>query len=92
MWTARGHGSRTARWPAARCAGSSRTTPTNSSDAAGAARAPAALGRVRIQGPADVLLGYLPDLEQDIRTILLAAGHGAAAVAALGEGLTDPLT
>jgi mannose-6-phosphate isomerase len=52
---------------------------------------PAALGRVRIQGPADVLLGYLPDLEQDIRRPLLAAGHGAAAVAALGEGLTEPL-
>ncbi|MER6712589.1 mannose-6-phosphate isomerase [Streptomyces sp. NPDC006129] len=49
---------------------------------------PAALGRVRIEGPADVLLGYLPDLEQDIRTPLLAAGHGAAAVAALGEGLS----
>ncbi|MDQ1047196.1 hypothetical protein [Streptomyces sp. V4I2] len=49
---------------------------------------PAALGRVRIQGPADVLLGYLPDLEQDIRTPLLAAGHGAAAVAALGECLS----
>ena len=48
---------------------------------------PAALGRARIQGPADVLLGYLPDLEQDIRTPLLAAGHEASAVAALGDGL-----
>lgn len=47
---------------------------------------PAALGRVRIQGPADVLFGYLPDLERDIRAPLLAAGHGAAAVAALGAG------
>jgi mannose-6-phosphate isomerase len=27
---------------------------------------PAALGRVRIHGPADVLFGYLPDLEPDI--------------------------
>jgi mannose-6-phosphate isomerase len=49
---------------------------------------PAVLGRVRIQGPADVLLGYLPDLEQDIRTPLLTAGHGDPALAALGEGLS----
>jgi mannose-6-phosphate isomerase len=48
---------------------------------------PAALGRVRVEGPADVLFGYLPDLEQDIRAPLLAAGHGAAAVAALCEGV-----
>ncbi|GAB2746345.1 hypothetical protein [Streptomyces bullii] len=47
---------------------------------------PAALGRVRVHGPADVLFGYLPDLERDVRAPLLAAGHGAAAVAALGEG------
>ncbi|MEV6741781.1 hypothetical protein AB0N14_34745 [Streptomyces sp. NPDC051104] len=49
---------------------------------------PAALGRVRIEGPVDVLLGYLPDLDLDVRTPLLAAGHGPAAIAALGEGLT----
>ena len=48
---------------------------------------PAALGEVEIVGPADVLVGYLPDLEQDVRAPLLAAGHGVAAVAALGEGL-----
>ncbi|MGW0609395.1 type I phosphomannose isomerase catalytic subunit [Streptomyces sp. NPDC002788] len=50
---------------------------------------PAALGEVRIQGPADVLIGYVPDLDRDIRAPLLAAGHGPAAIAALGEGL-DP--
>ncbi|GGY24601.1 class I mannose-6-phosphate isomerase [Streptomyces djakartensis] len=54
---------------------------------AGSLLLPAALGRVRIQGPADVLAGYLPDLERDVRSPLLAAGHGQAAVAALGEGL-----
>ncbi|WP_346345632.1 type I phosphomannose isomerase catalytic subunit [Streptomyces sp. SID5643] len=48
---------------------------------------PAALGEVRVQGPADLLIGYVPDLEHDIRGPLLAAGHGPAAVAALGEGL-----
>ncbi|UXY17939.1 hypothetical protein N8I84_03715 [Streptomyces cynarae] len=49
---------------------------------------PAGLGRLRIEGPADVLLGHLPDLDLDVRTPLLAAGHGPAAIAALGEGLT----
>ncbi|MFJ5727663.1 hypothetical protein [Streptomyces paradoxus] len=48
---------------------------------------PAALGEVRIQGPADVLIGYVPEPAHDIRVPLLAAGHGPAAVAALGEGL-----
>ncbi|GGL62866.1 mannose-6-phosphate isomerase [Streptomyces fumigatiscleroticus] len=48
---------------------------------------PAALGRVRVDGPADVLAGYLPDLATDVRRPLTAAGHGPAAVAALGEGL-----
>ncbi|MFC6879112.1 MULTISPECIES: class I mannose-6-phosphate isomerase [Actinomadura] len=46
---------------------------------------PAALGEARITGPADVLVGYLPDLERDIRAPLADAGHGPAAVAALGE-------
>ncbi|WP_436959340.1 class I mannose-6-phosphate isomerase [Streptomyces sp. SudanB182_2057] len=45
---------------------------------------PAALGRLRIEGPADVLLGYLPDLDTDIRAPLLAAGHGPDAITALG--------
>ncbi|UFR00405.1 class I mannose-6-phosphate isomerase [Streptomyces sp. Go40/10] len=48
---------------------------------------PAALGEVRVAGPADVLFGYVPDLEDDIRAPLTAAGHGPAAIAALGEGL-----
>ncbi|MDN0199812.1 type I phosphomannose isomerase catalytic subunit [Streptomyces sp. S.PNR 29] len=48
---------------------------------------PAVLGDLRIQGPADVLIGYVPDLEHDVRAPLLAAGHGPAAIAALGEGL-----
>ncbi|MBB5939757.1 class I mannose-6-phosphate isomerase [Streptomyces zagrosensis] len=51
---------------------------------------PAALGRVEIDGPADVLIGYLPDLDRDIRAPLLAAGHRAAAIASLGEGLGNP--
>ncbi|WP_345663696.1 type I phosphomannose isomerase catalytic subunit [Streptomyces venetus] len=48
---------------------------------------PAALGEIHVQGPADVLIGYVPDLDRDIRAPLLAAGHGPAAIAALGEGL-----
>ncbi|HSK61182.1 MAG TPA: class I mannose-6-phosphate isomerase [Actinomycetospora sp.] len=48
---------------------------------------PAALGWIEIDGPADVLAGYLPDLERDIRAPLLAAGHGADAIAGLGAGL-----
>ena len=47
---------------------------------------PAALGRVEIQGPADVLMGYLPDLERDVRGPLVAAGYGPGVIAALGEG------
>ncbi|MFG2352093.1 type I phosphomannose isomerase catalytic subunit [Streptomyces sp. NPDC048521] len=47
---------------------------------------PAALGAVRVDGPADVLFGYLPDLEADVRAPLAAAGHGPAAIAALGAG------
>ncbi|PVY97316.1 class I mannose-6-phosphate isomerase [Actinomycetospora cinnamomea] len=49
---------------------------------------PAAVGEVELDGPADVLAGYLPDLEADVRRPLLAAGHGAAVIAALGEGLS----
>ena len=46
---------------------------------------PAVLGRVEIRGPADVLMGYLPDLERDVRTPLAAAGYGPEVIAALGE-------
>lgn len=49
---------------------------------------PAALGEVRVHGPADVLVGYLPDLERDIRRPLAAAGHGPHVVATLGEDLS----
>lgn len=48
---------------------------------------PAALGRVEIRGPADVLIGYLPDLERDVREPLTRAGYGPEVTAALGEGL-----
>ncbi|MFC9001138.1 class I mannose-6-phosphate isomerase [Streptomyces rochei] len=36
---------------------------------------PAACGEVEVTGPADVLLGYLPDLDRDVRGPLLAAGY-----------------
>jgi mannose-6-phosphate isomerase len=45
---------------------------------------PAALGHIRLAGPADVLIGYVPDLENDIRKPLRAAGYGSQAFAALG--------
>ncbi|RJL35771.1 class I mannose-6-phosphate isomerase [Bailinhaonella thermotolerans] len=48
---------------------------------------PAVLGRVEIAGPADVLLGYLPDLDRDVRAPLAEAGYGPGPIAALGEGL-----
>ncbi|MFD5027775.1 class I mannose-6-phosphate isomerase [Streptomyces sp. NPDC058373] len=35
---------------------------------------PAACGEVEITGPADVLFGYLPDLDRDVRAPLLEAG------------------
>ncbi|MFC8822563.1 hypothetical protein [Streptomyces rochei] len=36
---------------------------------------PAAWDEVEVAGPADVLLGYLPDLDRDVRGPLLAAGY-----------------
>lgn len=45
---------------------------------------PAVLGEVAVDGPADVLLGYLPDLERDVRTPLLAAGYARELIAGLG--------
>ncbi|MDD7965052.1 class I mannose-6-phosphate isomerase [Actinomycetospora lemnae] len=47
---------------------------------------PAALGSVTVEGPADVLAGYRPDLERDVSAPLRAAGYGADAVARLGAG------
>ncbi|WP_129661381.1 class I mannose-6-phosphate isomerase [Rothia halotolerans] len=48
---------------------------------------PAALGEVEIEGPADVLVGYLPDLERDVVAPLMEAGYSRELIAALGEGL-----
>jgi mannose-6-phosphate isomerase len=45
---------------------------------------PAALGEIQLAGPADVLFGYVPDLEQDIRAPLRAAGYSPQAFAVLG--------
>ncbi|WP_225993607.1 class I mannose-6-phosphate isomerase [Actinomadura rudentiformis] len=47
---------------------------------------PAALGEFRIAGPADVLLGYLPDLVSDVERPLAAAGYGPDVIATLHEG------
>lgn len=45
---------------------------------------PAALGEIRLSGPADLLVGYVPDLHQDIQAPLAAAGYGPAVMADLG--------
>ena len=45
------------------------------------------LGRVQIQGQVDVLIGYLPDLERDVREPLAAAGYAPEVTVALGDGL-----
>ncbi len=49
---------------------------------------PAALRQAEIGGPADVVVGYLPDLQPDVVQPLLAAGYAPHVIAALGEGLT----
>lgn len=48
---------------------------------------PACLGSMEITGPADVLIGYLPDLEKDVRAPLMEAGYSPDIIASLGEGL-----
>ncbi|MFL6026895.1 MAG: class I mannose-6-phosphate isomerase [Friedmanniella sp.] len=48
---------------------------------------PAALGSIQIDGPADVLFGYLPDLERDVRGPLRAAGYPPELIGRLGEGV-----
>jgi mannose-6-phosphate isomerase len=48
---------------------------------------PAACGELQINGPTDVLFGYLPDLDADVLAPLLAAGHQPEVIARLGEGL-----
>jgi mannose-6-phosphate isomerase len=40
-----------------------------------------------VSGPADLLAGYLPDLERDVRAPLATAGYGPEQIAGLGEGL-----
>ncbi|WP_222266030.1 class I mannose-6-phosphate isomerase [Modestobacter marinus] len=46
---------------------------------------PAACGDLEVEGPADVLLGYLPDLDADVSAPLLAAGYAPALIAGLGD-------
>lgn len=48
---------------------------------------PACLNDVEVAGPADVLIGYLPDLERDIVAPLSAAGYSRELIASLGEGI-----
>ncbi|MGY1438522.1 class I mannose-6-phosphate isomerase [Streptomyces reniochalinae] len=45
---------------------------------------PAACGHVEITGPADVLFGYLPDLDRDVRGPLLEAGYPPRVIDSLG--------
>ncbi|MGW0818804.1 class I mannose-6-phosphate isomerase [Streptomyces viridiviolaceus] len=52
---------------------------------------PAACGVVEITGPADVLFGYLPDLDRDVRGPLREAGHPLQLIGTLG-GSTDTRT
>lgn len=47
---------------------------------------PAALEGISLTGPADLLLGYLPDLARDIRQPLLEAGYPPEALPGLGIG------
>jgi mannose-6-phosphate isomerase len=47
---------------------------------------PAAVGDVAIEGPADVLVGLLPDLEHDVRAPFAAAGLAPEVIAGLGKG------
>lgn len=49
---------------------------------------PAKLGNVEISGPADILIGYVPDLEKDIYAPLEAAGYGIEVIAGLTEGMS----
>ncbi|RBY93310.1 class I mannose-6-phosphate isomerase [Blastococcus sp. TF02A-30] len=53
---------------------------------------PACLGTVEVTGPADVLFGYLPNLDRDVRHPLTEAGYGPAVIVTLGEGLETAAT
>jgi mannose-6-phosphate isomerase len=46
---------------------------------------PAALGEIMLDGPAELLVGYVPDLIDDIRVPLVSAGYQADAIGALGD-------
>ena len=50
---------------------------------------PAVCGDLEVSGPADLLFGYLPDLDADVLAPLLATGYDPAVIARLGEGLAD---
>jgi mannose-6-phosphate isomerase len=45
---------------------------------------PAALREIEIMGPADVFIGYLPNLEHDVYEPLAAAGYGRGVIQSLG--------
>ncbi len=45
---------------------------------------PAVLGEVMVEGPADVLAAYLPDLEKDVIAPLRTAGYGPEVINTLG--------
>ncbi|NEA45703.1 type I phosphomannose isomerase catalytic subunit [Streptomyces sp. SID10815] len=45
---------------------------------------PASCREAELTGPADVLFGYLPDLDRDVRAPLLDAGHSRQVIATLG--------
>jgi mannose-6-phosphate isomerase len=46
---------------------------------------PATLGSMELTGPADVLVGYLPDIEKDIVAPLVEAGYSREIIATLGD-------
>ncbi|MFD0683258.1 class I mannose-6-phosphate isomerase [Actinomadura fibrosa] len=50
---------------------------------------PAVLGEAEVSGPADVLLGYLPDLPCDIEIPLAKAGHSHTALTTLTSDATE---
>ena len=52
---------------------------------------PAVLDKIEIEGPAGVLLGWLPDLERDIREPFADAGYDTELVARLGNGFAKGL-
>lgn len=47
---------------------------------------PAVCGEAEITGPADVLFGYLPELDRDVRAPLREAGYSPRLIGSLGTG------